>query len=93
MDYIKVEIRSLVAKFETEENHALGKMQNLASERQIKQFKQLLASKEHKLQKLIIAIITMKEGNKIKQEQYVKSGDNRVHGERVYIGQAETIIR
>ena len=46
MECMKVEMRSLVAKFEMEENHALGEMQNLASERQIKEFKGLLASKE-----------------------------------------------
>ena len=38
-------MRSLVAKVEMAENHALGEMQNLASERQIKEFKGLLTSK------------------------------------------------
>ena len=33
---MKVEMRNLVTKVEMEENHALGEMQNLASERQIK---------------------------------------------------------
>ena len=36
MDLMKVDMKSLVAKFEIAENHALGEMQNLASERQIK---------------------------------------------------------
>ena len=36
MDCMKVEMRSLVAKVDTEESHAHGKMQNLASERWIK---------------------------------------------------------
>ena len=36
MEWMKVDIRSLVAKVEMVKNHALGKMQNLASERQIK---------------------------------------------------------
>ena len=36
MDCMKVEIRSLVAKVEMTENHALGEMKNLASERWIK---------------------------------------------------------
>ena len=43
MDFMKVETRSLVAKVEIAENYALGEMQNLASERQIKEFKVLLA--------------------------------------------------
>ena len=46
MECMKVEMRSLVAKVYMAENHALGEMQNLASERQIKEFKGLLASKE-----------------------------------------------
>ena len=49
MQYIEcmeVEMRNLVSNVEMEENHALGEMQNLASERQIKEFKGLLASKE-----------------------------------------------
>ena len=33
MDCIKVDMRILVASFDMEENHALGQMQNLASER------------------------------------------------------------
>ena len=36
MECMKVEMRSLVAKNEMSENHALGEMQNLDSERQIK---------------------------------------------------------
>ena len=36
MDLMKVDMKILVAKFEIAENHALGEMQNLASERQIK---------------------------------------------------------
>ena len=36
MDCMNVQMRSLVANVEMAENHALGEMQNLASERQIK---------------------------------------------------------
>ena len=59
-------------------------MQNLASERQIKEFKVILASKEQKLQKLIFAINNMKEekNKKQKQEQDGKSGENIGHGKR-----------
>ena len=45
MECMKVEMRSLVAKAEMAENHDIGETQNLASERQIKHFKGLLASK------------------------------------------------
>ena len=58
MDCMKVEMRSLVAKVEIAENNALGKMENLASEIQIKEFKGLLASKEQKLRKLIFLLLT-----------------------------------
>ena len=51
-------MRSLVAKVEIAENNALGKMENLASEIQIKEFKGLLASKEQKLRKLIFLLLT-----------------------------------
>ena len=56
-------------------------MHNLASERQIKEFKVILASKEQKLQKLIFAINNMKEEKKTKQEQDGKRGENSCHGE------------
>ena len=46
MDCVKVEMRSLFAKVEMSENHALGEIQNLASEIQIKKFKGILASNE-----------------------------------------------
>ena len=36
MDFMRVDIRILFDKFEIAENHDLGKMQNLASEIQIK---------------------------------------------------------
>ena len=64
------------------ENHALGEMQKIASEKQINEFKRLLASKEQKLRKLIFAINNMKEEKNTKQEQYEKRGDNSIHGER-----------
>ena len=56
MDCIKVEMRSLVAKVDMADNHALGEMEKLASEIQMKKFKGILSSKEQKLQKLIVAI-------------------------------------
>ena len=45
MDCTKVDMRSLVAKIYLAENHAPEEMQNIASEIQVKQFKELLASK------------------------------------------------
>ena len=53
MECMKVDMRNLVSKDEMAENHYLGGMLNLASERQIKEFKGLLASKEKKLQNLM----------------------------------------
>ena len=38
MDCMKAEKRILVSKFDMSENHSLGEIHNLASERQIKQF-------------------------------------------------------
>ena len=61
MDCMKVGMKSLVAKVEMAENHALGEMQKLASERQIKKFNGLRVSKEQKLQRLIFSINNMKE--------------------------------
>ena len=42
---MKVEIRSLVAKVDKADNNSLREIQDLASERNIKYFKKLLASK------------------------------------------------
>ena len=61
MDCMKAEMRSLFAKVEMLENNAIGEMQNLASGRQIKNFKEILALKEQKLQKLSFAINNMKD--------------------------------
>ena len=36
IDCMKVDMRSLVSKLDMVDNHALGEMQNLVSERQIK---------------------------------------------------------
>ena len=82
MDCMKVKIKSLVAKVEMAENHALGEIQNLASEIHMKEFKGLLASKEQKLQKLFFAINKMKEEKKKNQEQDGKRGENIGHGEK-----------
>ena len=82
MDCMRVDIWSLVAKVEMEENHALMEMQDLDSERQIKEFMGLLASKEQKLQKLIFAINKVKEEKKTKQEQDGKHGETSGRGER-----------
>ena len=49
MDCMKVEIRILGTKVDMEENHALGKIQNLASEIQIKKPKGIFVSKEYNI--------------------------------------------
>ena len=74
-------MRSLVAKFDMAENHAIGEMQNLASEIQIKELKVLLASKYQRPQRLIFAINKMKEEERKKEEQDGKRGENSGHGE------------
>ena len=93
MDCMRVDIWSLVAKVEMEENHALMEMQDLDSERQIKEFMGLLASKEQKLQKLIFAINKVKEEKKTKQEQDGKHGETSGRGERYDSVYGEKLIR
>ena len=45
MDCMKVDTRSLVAKFDMAENNSHGEIHDRASERQIKQVKRILALK------------------------------------------------
>ena len=62
--------------YKVEMAEAVGEIQNLASEIQINQFKEVIEYKEQKLQKLSFAINNMKEEKKTKQYQYRKRGEN-----------------